>query len=511
MSHDKNPSSQTVSIRGHSSVTRTAAAYARRGAWSIDLFWAMALVYICIHEFTLSPSDLLGTLVPVIFGILFLWWFQVAIFQRTLGMWVWGIQFQLLPSGKKPQILKNFKYYMRGWFSKNATDHRPIIYPVQDSPLQGAKTLLALAISTFSLVGAVAFLYLTLWNHPELSPVKTLEHQAFTSHESLQDSSDWQALPFFYTLGIWPRRFPLDPSGLPILYTLPYQKGPPQVFIGKIEARWKMPYIKLTIEGPKTRTKGASVSLIQSCLQHSPFFKGLFKQGLKCLKLRHQTLHRHIEEIQSTLSHRPTWTVRWFEMKNPRIPSNEEARGVYLKAATPQKIIERFIVINSEGRHQAFILERPPTSEGNHASEIFLKSIRSLRVLPQLSTGQALADTQLQKIHINRPTGSLKNPIEFIRQLAGPQAILLSKISVQPHSVQPYYHLGGTALMMAEYAKRQSETKNQILPARLSQVLNEALAVSHPLVQTCLKYAKDIRADHPMTQKLEQMSLQISP
>ncbi|MBC7690916.1 MAG: hypothetical protein H7222_04050 [Methylotenera sp.] len=346
-------------------------------------------------------------------------------------------------------------------------------------------------ISGVLLLSACTLGWVTLLNHPLTMAASGIQLPVFVPSELTggkkspvpQDEkgpgSSWAVMPFYYSNGAWPLQF----AGHPVFYVAPYEKGPPTHFLGRIIARWDMPDTKLTIQGPITPARGSPRKIWESCM----------KQAMSCLKLRKEGLSRAVEEMKALkLKH---WNVRWFRVDNPLIPEDERPEGIYISAENETRAQDRMILINEKGTQQAFILDRPssegegPSAERSRAAQhLFEQAMGSQRVTNELDTGRAWINRMLADVKMSPAIAGLSDS-EFVTNIAKTQALLLSKISVEPKVLDAYYHLGGTALVLA---RRANKAKNA-----------EWSSAAKILLQSAYHYAQDISPDDPRTRQLE--------
>src|SRR5262249_3796862 len=148
-----------------------------------------------------------------------------------------------------------------------------------DPAQQGIGIFLTVAIALASVYGGIQ----TLRRHPLFLDAQPVRLEAFAPSPS---DHEWSVMPLFYSLGAWPKEY----LGHPVFYELPYEKGPPSHFVGKVVMRWEMPNIKLTVEGPRTPVPGIQRQEIQDCAQKI--------STLKCFFLRQAELGRHLLEMK---------------------------------------------------------------------------------------------------------------------------------------------------------------------------------------------------------------------
>ncbi|HUP56735.1 MAG TPA: hypothetical protein VM598_04730, partial [Bdellovibrionota bacterium] len=128
--------------------------------------------------------------------------------------------------------------------------------------------------------------------------------------------------PFFYALGAWPRMF----EGKPVFYSLPYAKGPPDLFVGQVIARWDASAVRLVFEGPKTPPALAGGydprEMLRQCL--TSLSGGEFG-AFRCLRARGAALDRHLREMEALEPKR--FSIRWLTVRNPAIAAREQVQG----------------------------------------------------------------------------------------------------------------------------------------------------------------------------------------
>jgi hypothetical protein len=303
-------------------------------------------------------------------------------------------------------------------------------------------------------------------------------------------SNRWEILPFFYSLGAWPKVY----RERPVFYALPYEKGPPSHFVGHIRARWDAPGAIVDFEGPKTPLGRTSRETIRQCLVGS-------EKSWSCLKIRELTLQRHLEEIQKKLAGtaggntalRMKWKLRWFTVRNPALAPAEQAQGIYLSAQDGDQGEERYVLITQDGTHQAISLNlKTSVTEGIEGAEAklakttFEQAIRSIRASDELTPGRTWINRQLETIQLQ------KGAEQELSRLAAAQASLISKISVEPKVYEAYFHLGGTALLLQQLARKSG-----------GALAMELSSVAKPLLQNTSRYVQDLNPKDPRTQILQ--------
>jgi len=371
--------------------------------------------------------------------------------------------------------------------------------PEKNSVLERA---CAVFLTAVSVIASAWSMDLAIFKQPLWARAEVLELDAFLPDMA---SGQWEILPFFYTLGAWPKLY----GGRPVFHSLPYEKGPPTRFAGHIAARWEEPQAQVTFEGPKTPDSPVATQKgehtprerIRDCLLGG-------SKSLGCLRIREATLLRHFEDMQKRLEGRSggntalgmKWKLEWFTVKNAALAPEDQAQGIRLSAEdsgagssthAARRGEERYVLITENGTHQAIWLDytQPGSAEAGHAIQLFGQAIRSLRASNELGPGRAWIDRRLESVKLDEQTP--RSPAE----LAEIQALLVAKISVQPAVYDSYYHLGGTAILLDRLA-RQSGLAGSLEGLELA-------AVAKPLVQNTYRFAQDIAPNDPRTTQLQ--------
>lgn len=466
-----------VDVRGHSSFNAPASAGLLCVCILTDLLWIAALLagaYSLTGAPPLFRTDLFAGWLAASALLVFL---QLWLLRGTLGARLWGLHL-VDGSGKPRHSLLALIEIARGRLHAR----------VRRKPTPAIRS--ASIVAAVALASLAGHLTLEVLRHPAASvSSRPLEFGAFAPPVS--DERDWIALPFFYTMGAWPNRF----AGMPVLYTLPYAKGPPERFAGHVIGRIRMPDILLIIEGPKTPASGLDAGLMHACLTSR-------SDESECLRARHAALERHIGEMRAL---RPeSWSTGWFEVRNPALPPEETPRGIRISASNGRFTEDRYILITANGSHQAIIIRAPENAEGEAARKMIEQSVSSLRVQSELGPGRALINHRLARTQMQDLRG-IEDTIQFFSKLAEIQAMLVSKISVDPREHATYYHLGGTALMLIQNAAQLRTRKTQVLSSDVAFLLDEWTAAAKPLIHTAYQYARDVDAENPNTSRLQNL------
>ncbi|MBN19682.1 MAG: hypothetical protein CL678_00240 [Bdellovibrionaceae bacterium] len=462
----------------------------------IKLFetWPLVVLY-SIHlnwdgtPFPSSIQILVGILITIGFHFLCL-----CLFKKTLIQWIWKTQYYQVDTqtqeSKPSQWPQSLLLYLKTLFllSKNQK--------IVELQKPGASSISSLFISLGIFVLIAMSIFPRLNHHPLLIPIDNLPLEAFAPSEIEGDQTLWTSVPFFYTSGAWPLRF----KEKTFIYSMPYQQGPPQRFIPRIKALWQAPNIRLLIEGPKTPLGLKENELLKPCLLGGSLAKKI--AFAECLKIREKTLIPPLEQMKAVGLR--NWKISWFEVQNEKIPETIRPRGIYMQANHTKRGQDRYIFVNSVGVHQSVSLDYPLTPDGEQAREIFKKSMRSMRVSDQLTTGRALVNRRLAAIKL-KGTRSIKNSIHGMEKMIEIITLLISKVSVEPKSFDAFYHLGGTASILARQADSARVSRSHIFSADQLLLLNEWTAISKPMIQIALKYATDVSPGNPKLKNLENL------
>ncbi len=428
----------------------------------------------------------------------------VALAAWFTALWIWG----LAPFVRLPQLASlalwlavyfGAQRLTRGltlgqwaWGLEVSRDRNRLLDLSSGAPLALRPGGILLAL--FS----AAILTLSLWNaalqHPLWADAPRQELEA-----SLPTGPDWQVSPYYYALGAWPVRF----EGKPVFLDFPYNPGPPQVFAGRVIARWSTPNISLTFEGPKTPPRLAALSNsrteVRACLTGQA-------SALNCVSIRNDALGRHVEEMSRLGARREIardWTLRWLTVRQPApIPAVEQPQGFEISACATHACETRFVLISPKGMHQAFILRGEAPANGAlsqpgprreqwlGARATFEKSLQSLRVSDDLNYGRAWIDRQIEGTRL-RETLALPDRQAVIQRLAETEAILLSKISVEPSVYESYYFLAQLGLTLGRLAARDPQ----------ASALEDWPSVARPLTMAAARYAKDVAGQNKAYEK----------
>ncbi len=408
--------------RGVSSLDGPIALTTRVIASLIDL--SFVLIFYCISVISFHLSPLPGAVGLGVWIALGAGWIlgQRAIFERTLGEWLWGIG----PSSTGKLLQKK---HLRG------------------SALSQA------LVGT----GVSATLTLFLFQHAILSHPVLQSIEIFSEAGELNEET--RALPFYYVLLNWPIEF----AGKPIFTTLPYEKGPPKKFPGRIISHWQSPEIQMTLQGPITPENAPPRDLLRECAVES--------RSLACLNVRNQMLIPEMAEIRAMNSDSSgdggsQWKIAWLETTG--------ISGFWLEQESLRRTLIRAILVNHNGTQQRFTLNYPTgTLHGKRARTLFVGILKSASFQEDLQKSRSGIQAELSKIRlteIERNAGQST----FQKQVASIQATLIAKITTDPADFEAYYHLAGTSALLRRRAGI------------------EVLEITQPLIEAMGRYAQDI-------------------
>ncbi|HLE01094.1 MAG TPA: hypothetical protein VJB59_12575 [Bdellovibrionota bacterium] len=484
----KSPNS---SVRGPSAYNRPASLIVESAAFFTDIGIAMALFWVSLRFLRIAPVPGWKLGFFLLSTCALIWSVQKYFFGLTLGERIWKLR--IAPDGDR--------------FSKRIW--RKLYEPEQlGRPACFCGIILTVALWSTVMMAIWTnysqeplFLTANTWNispfFPNTSDAPAGKSKNTEPAAGIQNEQ-WAITPFFYALGAWPKSF----RGTPVFYSIPYEVGPPARFIGHIVARWLVPGVQVTFEGPKTASVVAAGSIsrdqIRECLLSNTTTLG-------CLKVREASLGRHVQELRDRFPSNPIqWSLRWFGVENPALPNSEQVQGIYLNANTGTESQSRFILITPKGTHQAVVLDllnispadQSPRSsdapavsrtDAEYAEQLIVQAIGSLRVSDELTPALAWVDRQLQSVRLDELASQAASKA-FLEDLAAIQSLLVAKLSVDPKTFDTYYHLAGTALLLMRHAKENHQ--------------NEWSVTAKPLIQSIYRYAQDVVKSQPHSNEL---------
>ncbi len=459
------PFSQVSQVRGVSTPNRPAPFAVKIATLAADIGAGLALFCAILSLRDWPPftrSWVFAALIATWVGTIVL---QRVIFSRTLGERIW----HLMRPGAR-DVWNRI--------------HSPALGL---GAYEGAGALVSVILSLgFFLLGAGSAAYVLasspFWARGRVEMLDPFLPPLNPATAAAQGSEQWIVAPYFYALGAWPKTF----RGQPVFHTLPYEKGPPQQFVGHIIARWDAPDIKLTFEGPKTPEKARNREAAKLCV---------LEISRACLRYREEALDRHVDEMKASVRTASNWQLSWFEVQNDALPPGETAQGIFLSVQGRSRSQDRYIFITPGGTHQTIILDYPTaSSDGLLARELVRKSVRTVRISDQLGPGRAWINSVLQKIRMSDFEALASGPAPLAR-VAEVQGLLLSKLSVDPGSYDAYFHLGGTSLLLARLGRRTSGSADS----------GVAAGPTLQTIQSAHRYAADLKPTDPRTVRLESL------
>ena len=474
---------ETLEVRGYTALDRPAPWRLRILALGTDLGWILGLLWIVLRASKLPPLPELALLGAWVAACALAYVLQQLLLSGTVGSRLWALGRYLPERGRVRTPLQ--------WLRSKL---------IQTEAIELDRVILAAPMTLALLIGSISALDSRISGHPLWVQAGYMPLEPFAPA-----GEGWKVAPFFYSIGAWPSSY----AGRPVLWRLPYEKGPPHHFVGHIVARWESPDVELTLEGPFTPAQGLSAAEVRDCM-----LSGL--PGPGCLRMRSSVLGKHLAEVERQVGGAPVWSIRWFEVENPSIPEDERPRGVFLSGEGETRAQDRWILVLPRGRTQAIVLDRPLGARGRLARSLLEQSVRSQRVASDLNPGRAWADRELQSVRLDEITAGGTPPepaktkaaarskpqepqpstAEQIARLAEVQSTLLSKISVDPRSFDAYYHLGGVSFLMARQALRDKNL--------------DWSATAKPMLRSALRYAQDINPRDNRTAQLENLWLDVA-
>lgn len=393
-----------------------------------------------------------------------------GVFGRTPGQWIWRLGRPLDPHTQSRKSAPLLQYQTLGL---------PLIL--------SASTLTLASLLSAAHLGDRTFLSLPFWmkaNSVELTPKSTPEGDA---------------IPFFYSLGFWPIQY----QDSLIQYRLPYEKGPPEHFIGHVIANWtpgELPPITLTFEGPKTPVEGFTRQQILHCMQN-PF-------SWNCIRVRQRVLARPTQEATHKFEEDygekiESWDVTLFLTRTKNLSPEEKTQGLILTALSPSYRQDRYLVITPKGTLQSFILDTPRNLKGEEARSFFENSISTLSISDDLSSGVAWINERLKTLDLS----SLQSKTELkktLQNLVEVQTLLLSKLTIDPKVYDTYFYL---AQVSADLLRKVTPFISQNEPQSGSLHLREISAAAKGLIESSYQYALDINPQEPRNVEIYQLKL----
>lgn len=299
----------------------------------------------------------------------------------------------------------------------------------------------------------------------------------------------WAVGAFYYSLGAWPTEY----RDQPVFHLIPYEKGPPERFPGKVFARWDPPYAVVMIEGPKTPAGEIPRDRLRECILHS-FLPG-------CARVRDLSLSRHIAEIQSALGDRRAmqWKVQWLTIRQPALPEAQWTQGFWIEGRNATTAQHRFVAITPNGTHEAFALttqaDAQRISAAAEALTTFERALQGLRFSDQLGHGRVWIDQRLSEIRLAELERTT-DPAARLKLLAEVQFLLAAKITVEPGEFATYYHYGGLGTLLLRHAS--------LFPA--DPAVATWTTAAKPTIEAAAQFARDLAPEDARTKELAKQS-----
>jgi hypothetical protein len=292
----------------------------------------------------------------------------------------------------------------------------------------------------------------------------------------LNEAKNWDTLPYFYTTGVFPRpNHPAFTNVGGMEYSLPYEKGPPNRFLGKVVAYWRDLDSRLILSGPLTASGPSTPDELRECVSG----------WLRC-KSERRKIWKH--SIRGYFDDRDVAVNEWFEVENGFIPKEERPRGIYLRSKVEGgRLREAYFVVGPKMAVQGFILDRPDREEGQRASDLLAKTIGSLRVSSDLQAPRAFVDPKIAGLRLTAKS--------TLNDLIAAEAVLLAKVTIEPKQSETFYHLAGLGVTLFRTAKREGRI--------------ELAATSKVVVNNALQYVRDVDSKSPRIPEMERFVAEV--
>jgi hypothetical protein len=281
-------------------------------------------------------------------------------------------------------------------------------------------------------------------------------------------------LPFSYLLTPVPTHFGKEP----LLWELPYLKGPPKSFLGKIEIQWSEEWQnRLAFSGPLSFAKNRTPEELVACLQ----------KLLGCRSDRQELFSRHLK-IGNDFGEIFETTI--FKVENPHLKPNETPTLLYVRGLSrkdPKRTLEVALILNPNLAFQAVSLDQRESPLKAENSLFFRSLLSNIRLTGDLAAPRTWVNEKLSAFSPKgRPT---------LLEITEAQKLLLSKLSVDPSQLEPFYHL----FRFSEMEYRDSlNTKNLISTARARRLMNAIVL-----------YSRDVAPADQKSKEMEQILAQI--
>jgi hypothetical protein len=423
-------SNSNVAVRGHTMYTGKAPTRTKLLAFATDIVAAGLFTEVIYAFLGLSPVPNLRALTVFLtlwIAALLLGRFRILTSSAeaisiSIGEWIWGIH--RVGESRSPQVSRE---------SKNGIFLTALLF--------------VLGFAVFEWKIARAPQWVTSYELPI---------------EAVVPPANWRVLAFHYSLAAWPE---------PVAYFMPYEFGPPKRFVGRIEAILRQAANdndeKIVFEGPKTPMEFQSGSVsrgeLRGCVLGSPSFH--------CALIRDIALQRPLEEMRKVGFSQ--FELRWFSAKNPMIPDEDRAQGIFLHATggteDSPRYQDRYILVSPKGMQQSIIFSylkaastdaenaaaKPPSDNNGDptasmsAADKMKIAIGTLRFSDDLNPGRAWVDRELETIRLGELPDVSSD--QYLPKLVQAEGLLISKISVEPGPIESYFHLAGIQALLLQY------------------------------------------------------------
>lgn len=440
---------------------------ARRAALVFDYWLVIGLVALAtgIGSSELRWSPLVHLVLPLALLPPLLYIFHRAL-GASPGQFLLGVQLRL-PSGGRATRPYDWLFTLR---AEPFGQRRP--------RLGGVNAIVGLIAAFVFTLGATFFLWM---RDPTLRPLRTETIALFAPEP--RSAADWQIIPFFYATGAFPTRLQADSSEnlretkgeLSVEFSLPYEKGPPTRFLGKISAYWRNLDSRLTLTGPLSVASPSTPEDLRRC----------FSAWFRCARDRRQFWNN---SIAPQIGGRALAENYWITTDNPFLGAEERPQGIYLRTVPDRgRIREAYFLVGPKMAVQAFILDRPDRPEGVLAGDTLRKIIGSLRMSSDLQAPRAFVNPKLAALRIG--------PKSTLADLVAAEGYLLAKVSIEPKEAESFYHLGGLALTLFHAAKREGRV--------------ELASSSKTIVKSALRFARDVDSNSKRIPEMERFEAEV--
>jgi hypothetical protein len=327
-----------------------------------------------------------------------------------------------------------------------------------------------LAIFALSSLGA---LYFYFHSSPLESSLPTELLTRSADEKASEKTDPALILPFGYTLGVWPKTF----RGEPIVTRLTYLKGPPAKFLDQMIQVWRPVEVELSLFGPKTLSSSLTLEDWRAC----------FRKEFGCAREKQLFWAKVFPERKA--HEKDLLQASWYESTEKNGP-----RGVHLLIKTKTYQIDRFAVITAKGTTQVFSMKSVLSPVGLEARELFLKTLGSLTVSDDLTEGRRSIEARLKSVNIEA-LKKIENPKERLQQLIQVQNWIYAYLSVDPTSIDSFYHLSGITHRLA---MDLINAKERFFENQEAWILN-----FQPLLGTLIQYARDFPNSEKAVKSME--------